>query len=125
MAAAKSVFGRPSGQRYVDNNSCVYAWRSRGITANFVTFGAGNPCTVGRLQALEVASGPWRTARGLEIGDTAAQVAALYPQARPSDGGRVIYVQNDSRYGVIPLVTAKTSGGRVASFAIFVGAAGD
>jgi hypothetical protein len=81
-ANVKALFGAPSTVRTPFAQSCLQSWKSARLAVEFFTF-EDKPCTKGVALIVTVTGrAPWRTAVGLRVGDTAARVRALYPQAR-------------------------------------------
>jgi hypothetical protein len=105
-------------------------WADLGVKITFQNFGGVDSCTPagGRAQKAVVRGDrPWRTRRGLRLDDGVSRLRDLYPEAkRTSFGFRLVEgilpFGRPVRYAVLG---ARTSGGRVSAFTMFVGAAGD
>ena len=130
VAAARAAFGRPSSSRDRDS-LCPIAWRSVGVRILFADFGAGNACAprLGSAQVAVVSGRRWRTAQGLGIGATPGRLREVYPGADRVGArsyrivtGRNVFGSDDAPYAV---VSARLSDGRISSFRLFVGAAGE
>ena len=129
-AAALDAFGTPDAERSVfGGNGCRVSWHGQGLKILFANFGVGSACTPGRgLAQTARAYGPrWRTVRGLRVGARLVRLRALYPRA--SRHGRVWWlttavnlIGETQRY---PVLAAAVRGGRVRSFVLAIGAAGD
>ena len=109
---------------------CDLGWRAIGLRIKFVNRGAGaSACdpSVGRAQTASAFGRMWHTPRGLKVRSTTRKLRRLYPHAlrRRSTyrlvGGKFV-IGDGSRYSVL---AAKTRKGRVGSFKLFIGAAGD
>jgi hypothetical protein len=129
LGAALDAFGAPSSQRRVASWGCRVAWHGRGVKVLFANFGAGGPCRedLGRSQTARAYGDRWRTAKGLRIGQTLNRLRTLYPAA--ARHGRswwlvtaVSHIGETRRY---PVLRATVRGGRVRSFLLQIGAAGD
>ena len=130
VAAARAAFGRPSSSRDRDS-LCPIAWRSVGVRILFANFGAGSACAprLGSAQVAVVSGRRWRTAQGLRIGETPGRLREVYPGADRVGArsyrivtGRNVFGSDDGPYAV---VSARLSDGRISSFRLFVGAAGE
>ena len=130
VAAARAAFGRPSSRRD-RGNLCPIAWRAIGVRILFANFGGGSACAprLGRAQVAVVSGRRWRTAQGLRIGATPGRLREVYPGADRVGArsyrivtGRSVIGSDDGPYAV---VSARLSRGRISSFRLFVGAAGE
>jgi hypothetical protein len=129
LAAAIGAWGDPSGKSG-GGDFCKVRWAALGIRFTFQNFGAVDSCQPrhGRAQK-GVVSGdrPWRTGKGLRLGDTVARLKRLYPRSRRSRRGFPL-VRAVSPFGRITRYTvlgARISQGRVSAFTLKVFAAGD
>ena len=128
--AALEVFGDPDAERSgFRGTSCRVSWHRRGLKIAFANFGGGSACNpaLGRSQSARAYGKRWRTARGLGVGDGVGRLGDRYPRA--TRHGRVWWlVTAVSRIGETrryPVLAATVRGGRVRSFSLFIGAAGD
>jgi hypothetical protein len=147
-ADAIRALGRPTYCRAFQGAIALARWRNRGVRMKLATLGglpAGkNGCTAPRSIYVSVAyasGSQWRTNRGLTIGDSAADVKAIYPRAvfqRRPDGGWpapaywIVHVRERcviglcrTRYHEVPRLTAHMRNGRVIEFFFPVGAQGE
>jgi len=129
LAAARAAFGRPSRRRDRDS-LCPVAWRGIGVRILFANFGAGGACAprLGRAQVAVVSGRRWRTAQGLRIGATPRRLREVYPRADRVGARSYRIVTAFTPFGVdrpYAVVSARLSEGRVSSFRLFVGAAGE
>jgi len=127
--AATAVFGAPTAvQEGGRGISCTVRWDSVGLTVVFGNLGGGgSACQVGAAQAA-VAAGPgWQTAAGLPIGGSVAQLRQLYPKAKRRGNSYWLFYERtpiaDNR--LMSILTARTAGGAVTSFKVWIGAAGE
>jgi hypothetical protein len=130
VAAARAAFGRPSSTG-AGRNACPIAWRGIGIRILFANFGAGSACAprLGSAQVAVVRGRRWSTAQGLRVGATPKRLREVYPGADRVGArsyrivsARRVFGESNGRYAV---VSARLSDGRVSSFRLFVGAAGE
>jgi len=129
LGAAVAVFGQPSSVRARGQVSCRLGWKPIGLRIVFVNLGGGSACdpALGRAQSVSAFGRAWRTPRGLRIRSSTRKLRRLYPGAVRRGGtyrlvgGKSIY-GDGRRYSVL---AAKTRAGRVGSFKLFVGAAGE
>jgi hypothetical protein len=129
LGAAIRAFGEPSSRRG-GGEICRVRWAALGVRITFQNFGGVDSCRPrgGRAQkAVVTGDRPWRTARGLRLGDRAARLRRLHPDARRTARGfRLVE-------GILPfgrpqpyaVLGARAAGGRVTAFTLFIGAAGD
>ncbi len=128
LRAAVRAFGQPDSRRG-GGDICRVRWDRFGLLIRFQNFGGFNSCGPRGLAQKAVVAGdrPWRTTKGLRIGDSVARIKRLYPNARQTPRGfRIIS-------GILPfgtpvpyaVVGARLQGGDVSAFTLFVGAAGD
>jgi hypothetical protein len=130
LGAAVRALGQPSSKRAKGEEVCVLGWRAIGLRITFVNFGAGaSACdpSVGRAQSASAFGRAWHTSRGLKIRSTTRRLRRLYPHALRRGGtyrlvGAKAVLGDGRRYSVL---AARTSKGRVGSFKLFIGAAGD
>lgn len=122
--AAVREFGRPSsrtagtGRR---DNLCVVRWARLGLRMEFAATPAG-PCSDSALgrsawAGATLDAGPWRTDRGLRLGDSLDRLRRVYPQASyrtgPAPAWLLLFVRGE--VGTTVLLQAKVGGGRVTS----------
>jgi hypothetical protein len=132
LGAAMGVFGQPASIRGGGGgSSCKVAWPDVGVRILFVNLGGGSACDprYGKSQEARVAGvDDWRTARGLHVGDRVRKLRRLYPGARRHRRafwlvtGVSLYGPRKQRY---PVLAASVRDGRVASFKLEIGAAGE
>jgi hypothetical protein len=128
LRAAVRAFGQPTSRRG-GGEICRVRWNRFGLLIRFQNFGGFDSCGPRGLAQKAVVEGdrPWRTSKGLRLGDGVGRITQLYPNARRTPRGfRIIS-------GILPFGTpvpyavigARLSGGSVSAFTLFVGAAGD
>jgi hypothetical protein len=129
LGAALDVFGEPSSQTRVFSWGCRVSWHGLGVKILFANFGGGSACRkdLGRSQTARAYGDRWRTAKGLRVTQTLARLKSLYPSARQH--GRSWWlvtalspIGEPHRY---PVLAATVRNGRVRSFSLFIGAAGE
>ena len=129
LGAAIDAYGDPSFRRRISTFGCRVGWNALGIKILFANLGGGGACDedLGRSQTARAFGDRWRTAKGLEVGQRLARLRRLYPSA--SQHGRawwlvtaVTRIGETRRY---PVLAATVRDGRVRSFVVEVGAAGD
>jgi len=129
--AAVAVFGEPASERPRGGASgCTVNWPRLGVRINFANFGGGSACDrdLGRSQTARAYGGQWRTTRGLSVGARLRRLRHVYPRA--SRHGRSwwlvtgisLFGAGRNRYQVL---AATVRGGRVRSFTLQIGAAGE
>jgi hypothetical protein len=105
------------------------SWHGQGLKIAFANFGGGSACNpdLGRSQSARAYGKRWRTARGLRVGNRVGRLRDRYPRA--TRHGRlwwlltaVSFIGETHRY---PVLAATVRRGRVSSFLVFIGAAGD
>lgn len=129
--AAIAAFGEPASERRRDRaKSCIVNWPGAGVRITFANFGVGSACDrgLGRSQSARAYGDRWRTKRGLEVGAPVRRLRRLYPRAS-RHGRRWWLVTGVSLIGIrphrYPVLAASAGGGRVRSFTLQIGAAGD
>jgi hypothetical protein len=131
---ATRALGDPSGRRGIGEEVCRVRWSDIGLLISFSNFGGTDSCspTGGFAQTAVImgsAARVWRTDRGLRIGSAESAIRRLYPSAtRHRDGWWVVTTQLPFGQGCpcpYPALRAKISRGRVSSFRVWIGAAGD
>ena len=97
VAAAIEALGPPSSRKSkkgknIENmavdSPCIVEWRSLGLTAQFVRPDE-DACSKGYLCFAQITGGEWETANGLRVGDSAAKLVSLYPEAAGGGGTSV------------------------------------
>jgi hypothetical protein len=128
LGAAIRAYGEPSSRRG-GGEICTVRWANLGVVIKFQNFGGFDSCRRRGLAQKAVINGdrPWRTAKGLGLGDTTARAGRLYPQAKRTPRGlrlveAVLPFGTPIRYAVLG---ARVGSGRVRAFTLFIGAAGD
>ena len=129
LGAAVAALGPPSSTRAEGQVSCRLGWRSIGLRIAFVNLGGGSACdpALGRAQSASAFGRVWRTSRGLKVRSTTRKLRRLYPNALRR-GRYFRLVQGKSIFGDgrrYSVLAARTRKGRVGSFKLFIGAAGD
>jgi hypothetical protein len=128
--AAAAVFGEPASERQrFRGNTCTVNWPGPGLRIVFANFGIGSACDLdlGRSQRARAYGAQWRTKLGLKVGATLRRLRNLYPHARRHRRSwwlatAVSVIGQGGRY---PVLAATVRGGRVRSFTLWIGAAGD
>jgi hypothetical protein len=130
LGDARRAFGTPTKVKRLSGSACRAFWRRLGLTVAFANFGGGRACgRFGAAQVAEIAGrrarAAWRTRGGLRTGDTTARLRRLYPRARRH--ARVYDLVRGSFLGALPtvFVAARSRSGRVTSFRLFIGGAGE
>jgi hypothetical protein len=129
LAAAIRAYGRPTSRRG-GGEICRVRWARLGVRITFQNFGGVDSCRPrnGRAQkAVVEGERPWRTAKGLRLGDRVERLRRLYPRARRTPRGfrlvqGVLPFGAPRRYSVLG---ARVGAERVRAFTLFIGAAGD
>jgi hypothetical protein len=128
--AAVAVFGEPASERSRSGaNSCMVNWLGPAVRIVFANFGTGAACDRdrGRSQSARAYGKQWRTKRGLKVGARLRRLRNVYPDA--SRHGRswwlVTALSLTGQGGRYPVLAATVRGGRVRSFTLWIGAAGD
>lgn len=121
IGAAVELLGLPTARIPGGVNQCDLTWPSRGITMNTVFPGAGNPCGAkGNHLSTTVTDKRWTTDAGLKIGDPAARIRELYPNAgSPSSDGVVEIFTRDFSGLPLPSLTATVAKGRVTALTLY------
>jgi hypothetical protein len=123
------ALGEPSHVKNPDIPGCLATWKRLGLKIQFESFGIASDCSDGKAQAAVVKGHrgrvSWRTQRGLRVGDGLRKLKRLYPNARRKPGARVIVYQKDPPIGDGSIVTAVLRKGKVASFRLWLGGAGE
>jgi hypothetical protein len=129
-AAAVRAFGEPGSERSRSGGSaCVVNWPTLGVKIVFANFGGGLACErdLGRSQSARAHGDEWRTKRGLRVGARLNRLGTLYPRARRH--GRswwlVTAISVIGRRHRYPVLAATVRDGRVRSFRLWIGVAGD
>jgi hypothetical protein len=129
LGAATSVFGPPTKVVQTSGASCRVLYAGVGLRFSFVNLGGGGPCDPAftKSQVARAFDPRWHTGRGLGIGDRLGRLRRLYPGA--SRHGRSWWVVRGISLfgsgGPYPVVRATMKNGRVKSFALSIGAAGE
>jgi hypothetical protein len=128
VRAAVRAFGPPDRERG-GGEICRLRWNRVGVTIIFQNFGGFDSCGPKGLAQKAIVNGerPWRTAKGLRLGDPVARIRRLHPGALQTPRGfRIVS-------GILPfgrpvpyaVLGARLQRGEVSAFTLFVGAAGD
>jgi hypothetical protein len=148
-ADAIRAFGKPSSCRWFSHGQVALArWKRLGVRMWLATLGGlppgANGCSSPRLIHIDVAivaGNRWHTAPGLQVGDTVADLKALYPNAiyQRRKFGRmaapaywIVHVRErcvigicPTRYVTVARLTAQVQAGKVVAFFFPVGAQGE
>jgi hypothetical protein len=84
--AVTNVFGVPARWE-PDGQYCRANWSAQGLTLIFFVRPRTNPCTNGRLVGGFVTLPRWRTAEGLSVGSSLAELRRRYPHATAVGSG--------------------------------------
>ena len=129
LGAATSVFGPPTRVVRTSDVSCRVVYAGVGLRFAFVNLGGGGGCdpALTKSQVARAFDPRWHTGKGLGIGDRLRRLKRLYPAA--TRHGRSWWIVkginifgSGGPYGV---VRATMKDGRVQSFAMSIGAAGE
>jgi hypothetical protein len=129
LGAATGVFGPPTKIVRTSDASCRVLYGGLGLRFTFVNLGGGGPCDpeLTKSQVARAFDPRWRTGRGLGIGDRLRRLRRLYPGANRH--GRSWWIVKGMRVfgsgGPYPVLRATMKDGRVNSFALSIGAAGE
>jgi hypothetical protein len=129
-AAAVRAFGEPGSERSRSGGSaCIVNWPRVGVRIVFANFGLGSACDrdLGRSQSARAYGDGWRTKKGLRVGARLRRLRRLYPRASRHRRNwwlatGVSLIGPRHRY---PVLAATVRDGRVRSFRLWIGAAGD
>jgi hypothetical protein len=139
VSAAVKTFRAVDGEHEkYGGTACDIHWARFGLTITFGDLsGENNACNVGRADTAVIkGEGPesqrWSTANGLRLGDSVARLRKLYPRAA-QHGASWWLVSSVSQIGIscypsgcpYPVLRAKTTRGRVTSFRLSIGEAGE
>lgn len=118
---AVELLGLPTARLPGGVNQCELRWPSRGITMDTVFPGAANPCgPAGNHLSTTVTDKRWTTDAGLKIGDPAARIRELYPEAgKPSSDGIVELFTRDFSGLPLPSLTATVAKNRVVALTLY------
>ncbi|MHB1242309.1 MAG: hypothetical protein ACYC1P_02725 [Gaiellaceae bacterium] len=121
IADAVELLGQPTARIPGGLNQCDLTWPSRGITMNTVFPGAANPCgPKGNHLSTTVTDKRWETDEGLRVGDPAARIQELYPDAGPPNSDGVVELFTRDFSGLpLPSLTATVAKGRVTAFTLY------
>lgn len=136
-------WGEPARTRRTAGGvACIAVWRSPRVVAHLANLGyipeGESACSpeYGSIQALETAGRDWATRRGVRVGASLRKLRAAYPGALAQPrSGRKIWLLRPYKTGCIgdcgpgvhrtSGVVAEIRAGRVKSFTVRIGAAGD
>jgi hypothetical protein len=129
LGAATSVFGPPSRVVRTSNASCRVVYGAVGLRFAFVNLGGGGACdpALTKSQVARAYDPRWHTSEGLGVGDRLRKLWRLYPGATRHRRSWWIVsgVSIFGSGGPYPVVRATVKNGRVKSFALQIGAAGE
>lgn len=131
LAKAIRTFGQPSSRRSrYGGTTCLVRWRKAKVYGDFANYGGGGSACdpgFGRAQTITLRARGWQTRRGLRIGARSSEVQRRHPAAA-FRSGRWWIVSAYSPVGDgadYPVLSAGVASGRVRSFKMVVGAAGE
>jgi hypothetical protein len=130
LRAALAVFGTPTRIVQTSTASCRVLYGAIGLRFMFVNLGGGGACDPAftKVQNVRAFDPRWRTGRGVGIGDPIRRLWRKYPRAT-RHGRSWWLVKGINNFGTsgnpYPVLRATMKGGRVNSFALSVGAAGE
>lgn len=131
LGAAIIAYGEPGRIRSLGRSACRVAWPALGVRILFANFGGGSACDPALGKAQEARIGTvesWRTAKGLHVGDRRRKLRRLYPRAQRHrrtywlTTGINLFGAGPRPY---PVLAARVRDGRIASFKLEIGAAGE
>ena len=133
LSNAIAAFGQPSGRRADGYGGCTVTWRRLRLkvtTANYGGIPSGHTTcegAYGLVQTMTAKSRGFRTYRGLRVGARSSSVLAHHPSAEFHHGSYwlVHYYSPIGEGGEAVVVRAGVSGGRVRSFKLLIGGAGE
>jgi hypothetical protein len=149
LGAAAAAFGDPSSCRRIRlEDGAVVRWNALGVRILLATLGAipggASPCAYDRMPIdnVRLTTRRWTTSLGLRVGDSAAKLRRLYPDATfhrrgrgehsPWDSywlvamsSRCVFGDCSHRIRPVPRLVATIRDGRVAFFVVPVGAQGE
>lgn len=117
--AAIELLGAPTA-RIAGFNQCTLEWPARGIKMES-SLTAANPCgPKGKHLSTTVTDKRWETDAGLKVGDPAARIQELYPDAGvPTSDGIVELFTRDFSGLPLPSLTATVANGRITAFTLY------
>jgi hypothetical protein len=129
LGAAIRAYGQPTSRRG-GGEICRVRWSGLGVRITFQNFGGVDSCEPagGRAQKAVVSGErPWRTGKGLRLGDGSSRLRSLHPNARRTPRGfrLVEAILPFGRPVPYAVLGARTAARRVSAFTVFIGAAGD
>lgn len=117
------MFGTPAA-RQIDGDTCKLTWGAHGVTMETFYLNLGNegpnPCgPQGRHRSTTVSGEKWKTSKGLEIGDSLADLRKLYPRSlRETPVSWRLLTRRE--FGLSwPSLEAKVRGKRVVAFKVY------
>jgi hypothetical protein len=133
---ARKAFGAATSCTPAHIDVATARWGKIGLTIRLATYGSlphgRNVCTApdrGKIDRATMTGSAWRSAQGLRIGDTLAQLRKRYPDAKLHSGiwwliiaKGYIGANSPNEY---PVLSARVRDGRVTSFIAVVGAQGE
>jgi len=118
--AAIELLGVPTA-RLPSPNRCTLEWPARGIKMDVSFPGAANPCgPTGNHISTTVTDKRWTTDNGLKVGDPAARIQELYPEAGSPDSDGIVQLFTREAFGLpLPSLTARVAKGRVVELTLY------
>jgi hypothetical protein len=139
LGRAIRAFGYPTGvRRYWGGNGCRVSWPLIGLVIQFANFGGYDACSrrygLAQSAAIRGESGEhWRTSRGLRIGHSVRRLHRSYPFAEQHGrrswwlviGKTFIGPSCDGGPCPYAVLSAGVREGRLSTFRLWIGSAGD
>jgi len=121
IGAAVEALGLPTARIPGGTNQCTLTWPSRGITMETFFGNVGNPCGVkGNHVSTTVTDKRWETDKGLRVGDPAARIQELYPDAGSASSDGIVEIFTRDFSGLpLPSLTATVAKGRVTALTLY------
>ncbi len=131
FAAAIRALGDPDRIGGGVDGVCIGVWPRLSLRMFFTSFGAGSGCdsTFSQKASIQGPAGRrhWHTSRGLRVGDPLSKLDRMYPHALHTRHARVLAYNPHDPIGTgrLDIITAQITNGRVSSFDLWLGGAGD
>jgi hypothetical protein len=127
LGATRGAAIRAFGTNYYVGRNCRFVWPQLGLTILMEHLGGSNePCAFAQVAYISgPRSGRWRTTRGLRIGNTNATLRRLYPAATLHGTYWWLVRRNFPGIGLVSVISARVTTGRVAQLRVWIGGAGE